>query len=72
MNKIPSPEQVARLERQRLAAEDGSKALKEVAERAVAVRENMARLRALRLAREAKAVQTQIATEDQRARQNRR
>jgi hypothetical protein len=65
MNKIPSPEQAARLERQRLAAEDGAKALQEVAERSVAVRENMARLRALRLAKEA--VRTQIATENQRA-----
>src|SRR5215472_5174301 len=46
MNKILSPEQTARLERQRLAAEDGAKALQEVAERSVAVRENMARLRA--------------------------
>ena len=65
MNKIPSPEQTARLERQRLAAEDGAKALQEVAERSVAVRENMARLRALRLAKEA--VRTQITTENQRA-----
>ena len=64
MNKILSPEQTARLERQRLAAEDGAKALQEVAERSVAVRENMARLRALRLAKEA--VRTQIATENQR------
>jgi len=72
MNKIPSPEQAARLERQRLAAEDGSKALQEVAERAVAVRENMARLRALRLAKEAKAFQIKIAAENQRARQTRR
>ena len=66
MNKILSPEQTARLERQRLAAEDGAKALQEVAERSVAVRENMARLRALRLAKEAKAVRTRIATENQR------
>ncbi|HVI64246.1 MAG TPA: hypothetical protein VM910_16920 [Bradyrhizobium sp.] len=66
MNKILSPEQTARLERQRLAAEDGAKALQEVAERSVAVRENMARLRALRLAKEAKAVRTRTATENQR------
>jgi hypothetical protein len=66
MNKILSPEQTARLERQRLAAEDGAKALQEVAERSVAVRENMARLRALRLAKEANAVRTRIATENQR------
>ena len=66
MNKIPSPEQAARLERQRLAAEDGAKALQEVAERSVAVRENMARLRALRLAKEAEAVRTEIATDRKR------
>ena len=53
MTKPPSPEQAARLERQRLAAEDGSKALQEVANRAIAIRENMARLRSLRLAKEA-------------------
>jgi len=53
MTKPPSPEQSARLERQRLAAEDGLKALQEVANRAIAIRENMARLRRLRLAKEA-------------------
>ena len=50
MTKPPSPEQSARLE---LAAEDGLKALHEVANRAIAIRENMARLRRLRLAKEA-------------------
>lgn len=54
MTKPPSPEQSARLERQRLAAEDGLKALQEVANRAIAIRENMARLRRLRLAKEAR------------------
>jgi hypothetical protein len=53
MTKPPSPEQSARLERQRLAVEDGLKALQEVANRAIAIRENMARLRRLRLAKEA-------------------
>ena len=53
MNKTPSPEKAARLERQRLAAEDGSKAVQEVLDAAIAVRANMARLRALRLAKEA-------------------
>ena len=56
MNKTPSPEQAARLERQRLAAEDGSKAMQEVLDAAIAVRANMARLRALRLAKEADGV----------------
>ena len=40
MNKLPSPEQTARLERQRLAVEEGTKALQEVAERAIAIRRN--------------------------------
>ena len=56
MTNPPSPEQAARLERQRLAAEDGAKALREVARRAIAIRENMARLRSLRLAKEARKV----------------
>ena len=56
MNKVPSPEKAARSERQRLAAEDGSKAMQEVLDAAIAVRANMARLRALRLAKEADAV----------------
>ena len=56
VNKTPSPEKAARLERQRLAAEDGSKAMQEVLDAATAVRANMARLRALRLAKEADAV----------------
>ena len=56
MNETPSPEKAARLERRRLAAEDGSKALQEVLDAAIAVRANMARLRALRLAKEADAV----------------
>jgi hypothetical protein len=55
MNRKPSPEQAARLERQRLAAEDGSKAMQEVRDAATAARANMARLRALRLAKEAEA-----------------
>jgi hypothetical protein len=53
MEKTPSPEKAARLERQRLAAEDGSKAMQEILDAGVAVRANMARLRALRLAKEA-------------------
>ena len=52
---------VARLERQRLAAEDGAKALEEVAKKAADVRMNMARLREQRLAKEAQEVRTEIA-----------
>lgn len=49
----PTPEQLAKLDRQRIAAEEGAKAMKEVADKAIAIRENMVRLRGLRLAREA-------------------
>jgi hypothetical protein len=58
---------VARLERQRLAAEDGAKALEEVAKKAADVRTNMARLRELRLAKEAQGEQTEISTGNQSA-----
>ena len=67
MTKLPSPEQAARLERQRLAAEDGAKALQEVASRAIAIRENMARLRSLRLAKEAQGVRAKILTKNRAA-----
>ena len=59
---------VARLERQRLAAEDGAKALEEVAKKAADVRTNMARLRELRLAKEAQEVRAETSTGDQLAR----
>ena len=61
MDKPLTPEQAAKLERQRRAAEDGSKAMQEAAARAVAVRENMARLRQLRLTKEAQEVRTKVA-----------
>ena len=67
MTKLPSPEQAARLERQRLAAVDGVKALQEVASRAIAIRENRARLRSLRLAEEAQGVRAKILTENRAA-----
>jgi hypothetical protein len=49
----PSPESVARANRQRLAQEEGLRAMADVAKDAVAIRKNMERLRALRQAREA-------------------
>jgi hypothetical protein len=49
----PSPESVARANRQRLAQEEGVRAMADVARDAVAIRKNMERLRALREAREA-------------------
>ncbi|MHC2255324.1 hypothetical protein [Bradyrhizobium embrapense] len=58
----PSPASLERAERQRLAAEEGARAMAEVERDALAVRKNMERLRALREAREAEA-----ATEDDTA-----
>ena len=52
----PSPESVARVNRRRLAAEEGARAMADVEQQAVAVRRNMERLRALREAREAERV----------------
>jgi hypothetical protein len=49
----PSPESVARANRQRLAQEEGLRAMADVARDGVAIRKNMDRLRALREAREA-------------------
>jgi hypothetical protein len=49
----PSAESIARANRQRLAQEEGARAMEDVARQAVSVRKNMERLRALREAREA-------------------
>lgn len=49
----PSPEQLARINRQRVDREGGARAMDEVAKQGIAVRKNMARLRELRLAKEA-------------------
>jgi hypothetical protein len=48
----PSPEGIARSNRQRLAAEEGAKAMADAEKQAVDVRKNMARLRELRQAKE--------------------
>jgi hypothetical protein len=56
----PSPESIARANRQRLAMEEGARAMADVEQRAVAVRKNMERLRALSQAREAEAVKTDV------------
>ena len=58
----PSPESIARANRQRLAFEEGIRAMADVEREAAAVRKNMERLRALRQAKEAEAVQTEAAT----------
>jgi hypothetical protein len=56
-----SPAQIARANRMRLAAEEGARAMEEATKEAIAVRKNMARLRELRLAKEASAIRAQIA-----------
>jgi hypothetical protein len=56
----PSPESVARANRQRLAAEEGRKAMVDVEQRATAVRTNMARLRALRETNEAQTRESEL------------
>jgi hypothetical protein len=52
-SRDPSPESLARANRQRTAFEEGLKAMAAIEQQSVAVRENMARLRALREAKEA-------------------
>lgn len=49
----PSPASIARANRQRLAREEGVRAMADAEKSAIAVRKNMERLRALREAREA-------------------
>jgi hypothetical protein len=55
----PSAESIARANRQRLAFEEGVRAMADVEREAVAVRKNMERLRALREARDAEKVGTE-------------
>ena len=50
---VQTPEQLARLEKQRVAKIEGEIALAEVDKQSVDVRKNMERLRALRIAKEA-------------------
>ena len=57
----PSPEGLARAKRQRIAMEDGAKAMVESDQRNAAVRKNMERLRALRLAKEAEEAEAKAA-----------
>jgi hypothetical protein len=53
----PSPESLARAHRQRLAAEEGARAIADVERDAAAIRKNMERLRALRQARDTAAAE---------------
>jgi len=57
----PSAVSVARANRQRLAQEEGVRAMADVEQRATALRKNMARLRALREAKEAEDAVTRSA-----------
>ena len=65
VSELTNDLKVDRLTRQRLAAEDGAKALEEVAKKAADIRANMARLRELRLAKEAQEVRTEISAANQ-------
>jgi hypothetical protein len=60
----PSPESIARANRQRLAFEEGIRAMADVEREATAVRKNMERLRALRVAKEAEAALAEPAAGD--------
>jgi predicted HTH transcriptional regulator len=57
----PSPESIARANRRRLAMEEGARAMADVEQKAVAVRKNRERLRALREAKEADDARTSAA-----------
>jgi hypothetical protein len=60
-DKPDDASKLARANRLRLAAEEGARAMEEVTKEAIAVRKNMARLRELRLAKEADTIRQQIA-----------
>jgi len=55
----PSPESIARTNRQRIAAREGVQAMADIEKDAVAVRKNMQRLRALREAAAAEAIKNE-------------
>jgi hypothetical protein len=60
----PSPERIARANRQRLAQEEGVRAMLDVEQKSTAIRKNMERLRLLREAREAQETIDQAALPD--------
>jgi hypothetical protein len=60
-DKPDDASKLARATRLRVAAEEGARAMEEVTKEAIAVRKNMARLRELRLAKEADTIRQQIA-----------
>jgi len=57
----PSPESIARANRQRIAAEEGKQAMAVIERQRIAVRENMVRLKALREAEETRSQQADLA-----------
>ena len=57
----PSPESIARTNRQRIAAREGVQAMADIEKDAVAIRKNMQRLRALREAKAAEAIKNEPA-----------
>jgi hypothetical protein len=59
----PSPESIARTNRQRIAAREGVQAMADIEKDAVAVRKNMQRLRALREAKAAEALKNEPAAD---------
>lgn len=59
-DKPQTPEQAARAEKQRIARIEGDKALADFEREAIAVRKNMERLRALRLAKEAEEAENAV------------
>ena len=60
-DKSGEASKLARANRLRIAAEEGARAMADVTKEAIAVRKNMARLRELRLAKEADEPSQQIA-----------
>ena len=60
-NRPDDASKLARANRLRLAAEESARAKEEVTQEAIAVRKNMARLRELRLAKEADEIRQEIA-----------
>jgi hypothetical protein len=67
MSKFPDEASrlTAKVNRERLARAEREAILEEEAKKAVAIRNNMARLRELRLAKEAQEVRTEISTNKQ-------
>jgi len=57
----PSPESLARADRQRVAAQEGKQAMAVIERQRIAIRENMVRLRNLRQAEEARVQQAHLA-----------